>query len=128
MKNLTLAIGLIAVIVFAGAYLYFEVNDQPYSPQSSGTDSSSGNYQKVVLSFKNYNYYPNTVTVKSGEPVRIYLDSSVSGCGRSFVIRQLGVSKYLATPQDYVEFTPTTPGKYIFSCSMGMYKGFLVVE
>ena len=90
--------------------------------------NQAGNFQKVTLGIKNYNYYPNTVTVKSGQPVRIYLDESVVGCYRGFVIRDFGISKYLKTPNDYVGFTPTKPGTYAFSCSMGMGKGTLVVQ
>ena len=84
--------------------------------------------QVIVLGIKNYNYYPNTVTVKANEPVRIYLDSSVSGCLRSFTIKDFGIAKNLPTPNDYVEFTPTKPGIYPFACSMGMGTGTLIVE
>jgi plastocyanin domain-containing protein len=84
--------------------------------------------QEVVLSLKDYNYYPNTVKVKSGIPVRVYLDSSVSGCLRDFTIRDFGVREYLKTPADYVEFTPTESGTHAFACSMNMGTGVLIVE
>ena len=58
----------------------------------------------------------------------IYIDKSVVGCYRGFTIRELGISKYLPTPDDYVEFTPTEPGTYGFACLMGMGTGTLVVE
>lgn len=85
-------------------------------------------FQKVMLSYKNGNYYPNTVTVKANEPVRIYLDSSITGCYRGFTLRDFGIAKYLATPEDYIEFTPTKKGSYRFACSMGMGTGTLIVE
>lgn len=91
-------------------------------------DTGNGDYQEVVLSMKSGNYYPNTVTVESGKPVRIYLDSSVGGCYRAFTIRQLGISQYLKSPSDYVEFTPTKAGNYAFACSMNMGRGTLVVK
>ncbi len=84
--------------------------------------------QEVVLGVKDYNYYPNTVEVKAGIPVRISLDSSVSGCLRDFTIRDFQVRKYLKTPSDYVEFTPSESGRYTFACSMGMGTGVLIVE
>lgn len=95
---------------------------------SVADNGNNGDYQKVTLSIKNYNYYPDTITVKSGQPVRIYLDESVVGCYRSFTIRELGIAKYVRSPSDYVEFTPTKPGTYRFTCSMGMGTGTLVVE
>ncbi len=84
--------------------------------------------QNVVLGIKNYNYFPNTINVKVGMPVRISLDNSVVGCYRSFTIRELGISKNLQSPNDYVEFTPSKKGNYRFACSMGMGHGTLIVE
>jgi plastocyanin domain-containing protein len=91
-------------------------------------NSENGQVQKVVLSMKNYNYYPNTIKVKEGQTVRIFLDKSVQGCYRSFTIRSFGIAKYLSTPNDYIEFTPNKKGTYTFACSMGMGTGTLIVE
>ncbi len=116
---------LIIVLVIAGGYFLLgksTVNGNAVD------DSTGGDYQKVTLSIKNYNYYPNTVTVKVNQLVRIYLDESVTGCLRSFTIRDFGVAKNLRTPNDYVEFTPTKKGSFRFSCSMGMGTGTLIVE
>lgn len=85
-------------------------------------------FQEVVLGVKDYNYYPNTIKVKSGIPVRIYLDSSVAGCLRSFTVREFGVNEYLQSPEDYVEFTPDKTGTFGFACSMNMGTGVLIVE
>jgi len=84
--------------------------------------------QEVTFSLKDYNYYPNTIKVKSGVPVRIYLDSSVVGCLRSFTVKEFGVNKHLPGSEDYVEFTPTKTGRFAFACSMNMGTGTLVVE
>ena len=92
----------------------------------SNANSATG-VQEITLSFKNGNYYPNTINVQPNKPVRIYLDSSVQGCYRSFTIRSFGVSKRLATPSDYVEFTPDKEGTFGFACSMGMGTGTLIV-
>lgn len=98
---------------------------------SAGGDSDpvgSGEVQEITLSMKNYNYYPNTITVKAGQPVSITLDNSVGGCYRSFVIRDLGVSKYTKSPSDTIDFTPTKKGTFRFACSMGMGTGTIIVE
>ncbi len=128
MKNTTLIFGIVILVALVGGFLYWENSRSNYTPTSNNDVPSSGDFQKVVISFKNYNYYPNTITVKAGKPVRVYLDNSVGGCYRSFNIRELDVSKYLATSNDYVEFTPTTAGRYKFECSMGMGTGTLIVE
>lgn len=119
-------IGIIVVIVFAVYTFALTNNSASLSKQTAA--ASGGDVQKVVIGMKNNNYFPNTITVKAGQPVSISLDSSVVGCYRGFVIRDFGINKYLRTPQDTVEFTPTVPGTYRFQCTMGMGRGTLIVE
>ena len=125
-KKTTLYFALTLILVVgAGYFLLGNFDAQNYETQNEAND---GDFQKVVLSVKNLNYYPNTITIKEGTPVRIYLDESVTGCLRSFTIRDFGVAKYLKTPNDYVEFTPNKKGNFRFACSMGMGTGTLIVE
>ncbi len=91
-------------------------------------NGDSGDVQKIVLSFKNYNYYPNTITVKQGVPVEITLDNSIRGCYRSFNIKSLGVSKYSSNPSDTITFTPDKKGTFEFACGMRMGYGTIIVE
>ena len=90
--------------------------------------AGNGEIQEITVGMKNYNYYPNTIKVKAGSPVRMKLDSTVYGCFRDLTLREFGIREYLKTPNDYVEFTPTKPGRYTFACSMGMGAGTLIVE
>jgi len=124
MSNKFLIIIVVLLIVGAGIFL---IKDSKISGNAT-QNGNSGDYQEVVLSMKNYNYYPQTVKVNINQPVRIYLDESVGGCYRSFTIRDFGIAKRLATPSDYIEFTPTKKGSFTFSCSMGMGTGTLVVK
>ena len=114
----------ISIIIIGGFYMLKGNSSTANLP----SETSNGEFQKVVIGMKNLNYYPNTINVQSGKPVRIYLDNSVSGCFRSFTIRDFGVAKYLKSPSDYVEFTPNKKGTFRFACSMGMGTGTLVVE
>ncbi len=125
MSNKFLTVLVVLVIVGAG---FFLIKGSGPSGNAVSGNSGSGKIQEVTLGMKGYNYYPNTVAVKANQPVRIYLDKSVGGCYRSFTIRDFGIAKYLATPKDYVEFTPTKKGSYRFACSMGMGTGTLIVE
>jgi len=116
------------LIVLVGAGFFFLKSGSGENNENLVSASGSGDVKQVTLSFKNGNYYPNTVKVKVGETVRISLDNSVGGCYRSFTIRSFGISKYLASGSDYVEFTPSKSGSYRFACSMGMGTGTLIVE
>jgi len=100
------------------------------SSGSAINNSGSGNGQikDITLGIKNYNYYPNTITVKEVDTVRIRLDSTVKGCYRYLTIRGLGIAKSLPTSEDYIEFIPDKTGSFRFACGMGMGTGTLVVE
>lgn len=124
-KKTTLYFALTFIIIVAAGFFLLSRGD---SNQNATGSVGSGSVQKVVIGMKNLNYYPNTIKVKANQPVRIYLDSSVTGCLRSFTIRDFGIAKYLKTPDDYVEFMPTKKGTFRFACSMGMGTGTLVVE
>lgn len=115
-------------IAFSVTIIGLLMLDASVLQDNSIVTSENAEFQKIVLSFKNYNYYPSTITVDVNKPVRIYLDSSVQGCLRSFTIPALGIAKNLQTPNDYVEFTPTEKGLYRFACAMGMGTGTVTVE
>lgn len=118
--------GILILIILAGIFLL--QNKDNTGTGSVSQSNSNENTQKVVLGIKDYNYYPNTITLNAGQPVSISLDSTVSGCLRDFTIRAMGIHKYLKSPQDTIEFTPTKPGTYTFACSMGMGTGTLIVK
>lgn len=89
-----------------------------------------GNTQLIKLRLINSSPYytpSNIFTVKSGQPVRIQIDGVGTGCRSVFQITKLGISEYLNQPQTVIDFTPEKPGRYTFSCSMGMYPGVLQV-
>lgn len=74
-------------------------------------------------------YSPSSVQVKAGTPVRLNLTPSGGlGCTAGFRIPKLGITKTLVQGQTTpVEFTPQSPGKYTWTCSMGMFRGELEV-
>lgn len=118
----------LTLMLIAVAGFFLLANQSKNTQDSGAIGNNNGNPQEVVLSMKNYNYYPNTITVKANQPVSISLDESVRGCYRGLVIRDFGISKYLKTPQDTIVFTPTKKGTFRFSCSMGMGTGTLIVK
>lgn len=126
MKNTTLLGIFVIVLVIVGGFMFF--NSGKNVNGNIVSDPVSEDAQKVILSIKNYNYYPNTITVESGKPVEITLDKSVGGCYRSFNVKDLGISQYARTPEDKIVFTPNKKGTFAFACSMGMGYGKLIVE
>ncbi len=123
---------LLIALMVVGGFVFVSGSDKiqkvANSADSNGNSVNIGDAQKITLSTKNYNYYPNTITVKNGKPVELTLDSSVQGCLRSFNIKDLGVRGYSQSPSQTIDFTPTQKGTFRFTCSMGMGYGNIIVE
>ena len=131
MKNISLLIMMVLAIALIGGFLFVKAGNDAagYQDEIKGNAGNNANdVQKVTLGLKNYNYWPNEVTVKAGTPVEITLDESVVGCLRSFSVKDFGVSKYSKSPEDKIVFTPDKKGEFGFSCSMGMGYGKLIVK
>ena len=84
--------------------------------------ASEGDYQKVVIDMKNWKYDPNTIKVKADVPTRLYLSNNVQGCFRDLTLPEMGITKYLAGPNDYVEvtFPKGMVGDFVIQRSNGM--------
>ena len=128
MKNTTIFFAIVAMVFLLGGFVFVNSRNNITGNVIENPDILQGKTQKVVLGVKDYNYYPKEIKVKSGVPVEISLDSSVKGCLRSFTIKDLGVSRYLKTPEDKITFTPNKKGTFTFACAMGMGYGKLIVE
>lgn len=91
--------------------------------------STTNGVQEVTIKILNNGYQPNRLKVKSGQPVRLKLQSNGTySCALSFVFKEFGIKTFLeATDTQTFTFTPTKPGKYQFTCSMGMYTGVMEV-
>ncbi|MFA5855813.1 MAG: cupredoxin domain-containing protein [Candidatus Pacearchaeota archaeon] len=114
-------ISILIILIILGLFTFNRI-------QASGNTIKEEKVQKITLSFKDYNYYPNTIRVKEGIPVEITLDNSIGGCFRAFRIKGLGVSINSINPQDKIIFTPNKKGTYEFACSMRMGYGTIIVE
>jgi uncharacterized protein len=85
--------------------------------------------QEVTISISNNGYQPSRLRVKSGQPVKLILQSKDTySCALAFVFKEFGINTFLeANDTKVFTFTPNKPGKYQFTCSMGMYTGTMEV-
>lgn len=86
--------------------------------------------QVVKMEASAYGYNPDYFKVRAGIPVRWEInDTGTSGCTNAVLSRGLFDGQIELTPGEtsVKEFTPTTPGKYKFSCWMGMISGIIEV-
>ncbi len=86
--------------------------------------------QIIKITATSYAYTPNLLTVKAGVPVRLEVkDEGTSGCTNAIIAKDLFPGEIKLTPGkvSVKEFTPQLPGRYKFSCWMGMVSGVIEV-
>jgi plastocyanin len=86
--------------------------------------------QVIAMQVSSRGYSPNVFTVRAGTPVRWEMtDQGGGGCASAIVARTFFPETVFLSPgvPTVKEFTPTTPGRYKFTCSMGMYSGVIEV-
>ena len=127
MKSTSIMILTLIIIIVIGGFVFANsrTNNAPSNTQNNNIQDG---IQKINLGMKDYNYYPDVLNVNVNQPVEITLDKTVSGCLRSFTIKEFGVNKYSSTPADKITFTPNKKGTFSFSCSMGMAYGKMNVN
>lgn len=90
---------------------------------------TSGGYQEATILVQG-GYTPDTVVVQSGTPVRlVFRREETAPCSETVVFDAFGKSANLPQGKPVaVELMPTEPGRYRYTCGMGMLQGTLVVE
>lgn len=86
--------------------------------------------QLIKMNASSSGYSPNYFKVKVGVPVRWEItDKGTSGCTNAVISRSLFDGAINLTPGQVSvkEFTPEKPGRYKFSCWMGMVSGIIEV-
>ncbi len=85
--------------------------------------------QRIRIEVKG-GYSPAVVKVRMGRPVRLeFFRNETNSCTEEVVLPDFGIRSFLPAHQTTpVDFTPTKPGEYEFTCGMGMVRGRVVVE
>ncbi len=127
-----------AIVIILGIYTFngaLVTIDSPYSIQNEVAavrwtltgQSGSGGAQvtSVDISVLPNGYSPNAVTVPAGQPVSLILTAKGRlGCTSIFRIPKLNIQQQVDqnSPTTLAVNFPT-PGRYTFTCGMGMYTG-----
>jgi plastocyanin domain-containing protein len=126
MTTAQILITLLGIAAIAWVNYYFFI-----APRRAavGVAASSTGEQRIRITVAG-GYSPAVVRVKAGRPVRLEFDRhESSGCTEEVVLPDFGIRTFLAphriTP---VEFIPSRPGSYEFTCGMGMIRGKILAE
>jgi uncharacterized protein len=98
------------------------------APKFPAAVMEEGNIQTIYMT-QNYNgYTPNRFTVKKGVPVKWVVNSVDSySCAAGIYSAPLGINQNLIPGENIIKFTPDKTGTVKFTCSMGMYTGYIDV-
>jgi len=107
-----------------------KINSQKNSLNEKSLPSIINGKQVISMKAFSFGYEPNYFKVKAGIPVRWEIeDFGTSGCTNAIISKGLFPDEILLTPGKITvkEFIPEKPGKYKFSCWMGMVSGIIEV-
>jgi len=104
-------------------------------PKTNNTNSETGNVvvnnenlQTIYMTQTFDGYNPNRFTVKKGIPVKWVVNSVDSySCAAGIYSAPLGIRQNLVPGENIITFTPQKTGTVKFTCSMGMFTGYINV-
>lgn len=97
-------------------------------PKSRKATTQSG-VQEVTVTVDG-GYEPSQILVQAGQPVRLKFDrKDPSSCLDEVRFPEFYIAQSLPLNQvTEIEFMPTQPGEYSFTCGMNMYRGVVRAE
>jgi plastocyanin domain-containing protein len=122
---------IVVLVVGAGLILWelwYFLAPRKVAAAVSRTQKGSGP-QEVNIVVKG-GYDPDTILVEAGRPVRLnFYRDETADCSERLVFEAFGIDQQLPAFQTTtIQFTPATPGDYVFRCGMSMLKGRVVAQ
>lgn len=134
-KNLLIGAGVLLAVVIAGFY-FIKGPKVSYAPTANTTTATlaPGPVTEINVSAKEYAYTPSTITVKSGENVKINFTNNGT-TAHNLTIQGLNLATNSIGPgeTDSISFVAPAAGSYNFYCSIDGHKdlglsGTLIVQ
>ena len=122
-SEILVTLGGIGLAAFVLWYFFFSAR------QTASAVSTSGGLQEVSITVKG-GYSPDIIEVERGKTVQLsfYRDEENS-CSEALLIPDFRIRRDLpAFKTTLVELLPQQPGRFEFTCGMGMLRGVLVVK
>jgi sulfite exporter TauE/SafE/copper chaperone CopZ len=98
------------------------------STANAQTATVEGDVQVVSTTLAGGAYEP--ITVRAGIPVRWTIsarDADINGCNNAIIIPEYNLEYEFHPGDNLIEFTPTRPGTFIYTCWMGMISSTITV-
>ncbi len=100
-----------------------------FSKPKSRKATAQGGVQEVTVTVDG-GYEPSQIVVQAGQPVRLnFYRKDPSSCLEEVRFPDFRIAKELPLNQTTaIEFTPSQPGHYEFTCGMNMFRGTLEAQ
>ncbi|MFC4769589.1 cupredoxin domain-containing protein [Effusibacillus consociatus] len=113
----------------AGATTTESVASNSGSTASNIQAKQKNGYQEVDIKVGTNGYTPDEIKLKAGVPTKLNFQKDYrGGCLSYLIMPDFNIQQALKQGTTTVEITPSKPGKYVFTCGMGMYGGYITVE
>lgn len=121
--EILVTVGGLALAAFVVWYFFFSAR-----PAVSAVSTSSG-VQQVDVTVKG-GYSPDVIEVERGKPVQLsFYRAEENSCSEELLMPDFSIRRELPAFQTtLVELLPDTPGRFEFTCGMGMLRGSLIVK
>jgi plastocyanin domain-containing protein len=108
-----------------GLELWWFLLSQPKARQASTNDGA-----QTITVIVDGGYEPSQIVVQAGQPVRLnFYRKDPSPCLDEVRFPDFRIAQALPVNQTTaIEFTPTQPGRYEFTCGMNMFRGTIEVR
>ena len=118
------ATGAGAILIGAIQWWFFLAGRRGRGARAETTDG----VQQVAITVAG-GYSPDPVVVEAGRPVRLnFLRTDTDPCSEEVVLGDFSIRRFLPTDVvTPVEFTPEEPGRFTYTCGMGMLRGTIEV-
>ncbi|KXG76128.1 urease accessory protein UreH domain-containing protein [Thermotalea metallivorans] len=88
----------------------------------------NGSIQTIEMNVGNNGYSPNILVVQKGLATRWVINGEeINGCTYMLTIPDAGFVKELKEGRNEIRFTPEKEGEIVFTCSMNMLRGKIVI-
>lgn len=123
MDPTVLVVALVAVALLAAAW---PIVRSSWTPRARRTKQGTQEARIVVL--RGYN--PSRIELEAGVPTTLRFERREDDACTEMLVSDLWPSTHrlVAHGETEIRFTPERPGRYAFTCGMGVYSGELIVR
>lgn len=124
--DLVVALVVVIIAVIGAPALWLSIRDSAVTEKARRLSDGTQEARVVV----DQGYRPSRIELEAGVPVTLRFERRDDDACTEMLVSELWPSAHrlVGHGETAVRFTPQRPGRYVFTCGMGMYSGELLVH